>query len=90
MGPEPLPAQSMLRLWNFAVGGRNVVDLERLVPSPCRAWLELHSRWSVLRTLGGSNLVKASILMPAFGYILLLNENFHQYLTIKYDAWLLD
>jgi hypothetical protein len=54
------------------------------------AWLELHSRWSVLRTLGGSNLVKASVLMPAFGYILLLNENFHQYLTIKYDGWLLE
>jgi len=28
--------------------------------------------------------------MPAFGYMLLLNENFHQYLTIKYDEWLLD
>ena len=27
--------------------------------------------------------------MPAFGYILLLNENVHQYLTIKYDGWLL-
>lgn len=28
--------------------------------------------------------------MPAFGYILLLNENVHQYLTIKYDGWLLN
>jgi hypothetical protein len=27
--------------------------------------------------------------MPAFGYILLLNDNVHQYLTIKYDGWLL-
>jgi len=27
--------------------------------------------------------------MPAFGYMLLLNENVHQYLTIKYDGWLL-
>jgi len=28
--------------------------------------------------------------MPAFGYILLLNDNVHQYLTVKYDGWLLD
>lgn len=55
----------------------------------CRNWLELHSRWSALRTLGQSNLVKASVLMPAFGYMLLLNDNVHQYLTIKYDGWLL-
>jgi predicted membrane channel-forming protein YqfA (hemolysin III family) len=27
--------------------------------------------------------------MPAFGYILLLNANVHQYLTVKYDDWLL-
>jgi hypothetical protein len=52
-------------------------------------WLETQSRWSELRALGQSNLVRASVLMPAFGYILLLNENAHQYLTIKYDGWLL-
>jgi hypothetical protein len=52
-------------------------------------WLEAHSRWSRLRALGQSNLVRASVLMPAFGYLLLLNENVHQYLTIKYDSWLL-
>jgi hypothetical protein len=52
-------------------------------------WLETHSRWSELRALGQSPLVRASVLMPAFGYILLLNENVHQYLTIKYDGWLL-
>jgi hypothetical protein len=27
--------------------------------------------------------------MPAFGYMLLLNEQVHQYLTIKYDGWIL-
>ena len=27
--------------------------------------------------------------MPAFGYMLLLNDQVHQYLTIKYDGWLL-
>jgi hypothetical protein len=27
--------------------------------------------------------------MPAFGYILLLNNNVHQYLTLKFDGWLL-
>lgn len=54
------------------------------------AWLEGHARWSALRSLGSSNLVKASVLMPAFGYMLLLNENVHQYLTIKYDGKLLD
>jgi hypothetical protein len=53
------------------------------------AWLEEHSRWNQLRTLGDSNLVNASVLMPAFGYMLLLNDNVHQYLTIKYDGWLL-
>lgn len=26
--------------------------------------------------------------MPALGYMLLLNEQVHQYLTIKYDGWL--
>lgn len=52
-------------------------------------WLELHSRWSALGSLGNSNLVKASVFMPAFGYMLLLNDNVHQYLTIKYDGWLL-
>jgi hypothetical protein len=52
-------------------------------------WLEVHSRWSELRALGQSPLVRASVLMPAFGYILLLNDSIHQYLTIKYDGWLL-
>jgi hypothetical protein len=53
-------------------------------------WLEVHSRWSALRSLGGSNLIKASVLMPAFGYMLLLNDNVHQYITIRYDGWLLN
>jgi len=52
-------------------------------------WIEARARWSQLRQLGNSNLVRASVLMPAFGYMLLLNENVHQYLTIKYDGWLL-
>ena len=51
--------------------------------------LEGWSRWNILRSLGNSNLVRASVLMPAFGYMLLLNDNVHQYLTIKYDGWLL-
>jgi hypothetical protein len=54
-----------------------------------RDWLESHSRWSQLKALGSSNLVRASVLMPAFGYMLLLNDQVHQYLTIKYDGWLL-
>jgi hypothetical protein len=52
-------------------------------------WIEARSRWGQLRQLGSSNLVRASVLMPAFGYMLLLNENVHQYLTIRYDGWLL-
>ena len=52
-------------------------------------WLESHSRWNQLKALGSSNLVRASVLMPAFGYMLLLNDQVHQYLTIKYDGWLL-
>lgn len=52
-------------------------------------WLESHSRWNQLKALGSSNLVRASVLMPAFGYMLLLNDQVHQYLTIKYGGWLL-
>lgn len=55
-----------------------------------RDWLERHSRWNQLKALGSSNLVRASVLMPAFGYMLLLNQQAHQYLTIKYDGWLLN
>jgi hypothetical protein len=49
-------------------------------------WLETHSRWSKLRDLGQSSMVRSSILMPVFGYLLLFNENIRQYLTIQYDA----
>jgi hypothetical protein len=52
-------------------------------------WLGTHWRWSQLRALGSSRLVQASLLMPAFGYLLLLNDNVHDYLKIKYDGWLL-
>lgn len=55
-----------------------------------RDWFEAQSRWSKLRGLGQSYLVRASILIPAFGYILLLNENLQDLLTkIKFDDWLL-
>jgi hypothetical protein len=46
------------------------------------SWLETRSRWSKLRELGQSNLVKASVLMPAFGYLLIISENFNRYLAI--------
>ncbi len=49
-------------------------------------WLETRSRWSNLRDLGQSNLVRASVLMPVFGYLLLLNEHVHDYLILQYDA----
>jgi hypothetical protein len=49
-------------------------------------WLETRSRWSKLRDLGQSNLVRASVLMPVFGYLLLLNEHVHDYLMIQYDG----
>ncbi|SDR08962.1 hypothetical protein SAMN05519103_00697 [Rhizobiales bacterium GAS113] len=49
-------------------------------------WLETRSRWSMLRELGQSNWVRSSVLMPVFGYLLLLNEHVHQYLTIQHDA----
>lgn len=61
----------------------------RTIWNSCLTWLELHARWSGLRALGSSGLVRASVLMPAFGYMLLLNDNVHQYLTIKYDGILL-
>jgi len=50
------------------------------------AWFEIRSRWSELRDLGQSNLVRASLLMPVFGYLLLLNQHVHDYLTIRYDG----
>jgi hypothetical protein len=52
-------------------------------------WIESRSRWTQLKALGSSSLVRTSVLMPAFGYILLLNENVHQFLTVKYDGVLL-
>jgi ADP-dependent phosphofructokinase/glucokinase len=38
-------------------------------------WFEEHARWSRLRAMGNSGIVKSSVLMPAFGYLLLLNDN---------------
>ena len=55
---------------------------ERTAAKKLFAWLESRSRWSKLRDLGQS----ASLLMPVFGYLLLLNEHVHTYLTIQYDA----
>src|SRR5262249_15550840 len=49
-------------------------------------WLEERSRWSKLRVLGQSSLVRASVLTPVFGYLLLLNDNVRQFLTIQFDA----
>jgi hypothetical protein len=53
-------------------------------------WLEGRSRWSKLGELGQSNLVRSSVLMPPFGYLLLLNDQFHSFLVVKSDSdWLL-
>jgi hypothetical protein len=50
-------------------------------------WLESKSRWSKLRELGQSSLVRSSVLMPVFGYLLLLNEQVHAFLVLhQYDA----
>jgi hypothetical protein len=46
------------------------------------AWLETGSRWSKLRELGQSNLVRSSVLMPVVGYLLLLNEHVHAFLVL--------
>jgi hypothetical protein len=48
------------------------------------SWLEKRSRWSRLRGFGESGLVKASVLMAVFGYLLLLNDNVHQFLEVRY------
>ncbi len=53
------------------------------------AWVEQRCHWGQLREIGSSNIVKASVLMPVFGYMLLLNDNVQQYLTVRYDGWLL-
>src|SRR6266478_2401131 len=61
-----------------------------------RDWLAVRSRWSKLRLVGQSNIVKASVLMPAFGYLLLINDDVQKLLLkIKFDhgwlfGWLLD
>jgi hypothetical protein len=34
-----------------------------------------HLRWSNIRTIGNSPIVRASILMPVVGYLILLNQN---------------
>src|ERR1700730_18225698 len=34
-----------------------------------------HLRWSNIRTVGNSPIVRASIVMPVVGYLILLNEN---------------
>jgi hypothetical protein len=49
-------------------------------------WLETRSRWSGLRDLGQSGLVRASVLMPAFGYLLIMNEHVHAYVSLLNDA----
>jgi hypothetical protein len=49
------------------------------------AWLEAHSRWSNLRELGQSNFVRSSVLMPVFGYLLIFNDQIHQYLKVRFD-----
>src|SRR5665647_1521126 len=54
------------------------------------AYLELKSRWAELRALGNSGIVKSSVLMPLFGYMLLLNERVHVYLSIPLDGALLN
>lgn len=61
-----------------------------MAPQQLLSFLEDHSRWIRLRALGNSGLVRSSVLMPAFGYILLLNDSVQTYLTIKYDGWLLN
>jgi hypothetical protein len=57
-------------------------------------WLEPRARWSKLRDLGQSGVVRASVLMPVFGYLLLFNDTIQQYLTIfqlpsMWKVWLL-
>ena len=49
------------------------------------AWLEARSRWAELREFGNSGIVKSSVLMPVFGYMLLLNENVHKFLIVMFD-----
>jgi hypothetical protein len=80
-------AASGLRPWLWSGALDRIVSW--IVKTRPIKWLESHSRWSELRALGQSGLVRASVLMPAFGYILLLSEDFQRYLTIKHQGWLL-
>lgn len=48
--------------------------------------LEELSRWDQLRKLGASPLVRSSLAFAAAGYLLLWNERFQDYLTIKFDS----
>lgn len=49
-------------------------------------FIERLSRWDQLRKLGSSPLVRSSLAFAAAGYILLWNENFQHYLTVKFDG----
>lgn len=53
-------------------------------------WLERASRWAKLTALGNSGIVKSAVLMPAFGYMLLLNDNVHEFLKLNFDGALLN
>jgi hypothetical protein len=43
-------------------------------------------RWDSLRKWGSSALVRSSLAFAAAGYLLLWNEKFQDYLTIKFDT----
>jgi hypothetical protein len=55
-----------------------VIDLRRRL----NEW----SRWNSLRKLGSSPLVRSSLAFAAAGYLLLWNDKFQNFLTIKFDA----
>ena len=50
-------------------------------------WLEQKARWSNLRIYGISPLVRATVFMPVFGYLILLNEHIDSWLIIT-APWL--
>jgi hypothetical protein len=86
-----MQAEEHYTVYNYqAISARLTAEIAMWRPiETIRSWFEERSRWSNLRAIGESGLVKASVLMPAFGYLLLLNENVHQFLLLKYDGVLL-
>src|SRR5262245_23714640 len=47
------------------------------------AFVDRHSSWDKLRTLGNARLVKLTVLVPLIGYMILFNDQLLRYLELS-------